>query len=320
MAEKAASDAAGEAAARSAPGVPADGGPPRAKMPIETLVRSVAIVGAIFYVLGFLTTNAYLYKLGVSDFSLLRTRFILTGVLTLAPLVLALIGGIYAAVDIAIYGGDEGLSGRAYLWVLADVALPFALYFVLFSVVAENDVIDSARDAALLSAVCAVIVLATLAALALYRKSERRPMSHLVNRGKPVNYDRFTERFGVPNTVVESMIFGVGGVVLFLAYIGLFGQYFYPTIPEQLGGGRPRSAQILISADAVQAVRELGLQITEDAPLSPPVELLWEGEESYVIRLPRPHHRAVVQIARGLVDGVVTGQVLAPPAEAGDPP
>jgi hypothetical protein len=30
-------------------------------MPIEALVRSVATVGALFYVLGFLTTKAYLY-------------------------------------------------------------------------------------------------------------------------------------------------------------------------------------------------------------------------------------------------------------------
>ena len=48
-------------------------------MPIETSVRSVAIVAAIFYVLAFLTTNAYLNKLGASDFSLLPTCFILTG-------------------------------------------------------------------------------------------------------------------------------------------------------------------------------------------------------------------------------------------------
>jgi hypothetical protein len=247
----------------------------------------------------------------VSDFSLLRTRFILTGVLTLAPIALALIGGIYAALDATIYGSHSGLTTRAYLWMLGDIALPFALYFTLFSVVAENDVVTSARDAALFSGVCkAVIVLALLMSLALYRKSERRPLSHLAYRGKPVTYDRFTERFGVPNGVVETMVFAVAGVVLFLAYIGLFGQYFYPTLPEQLGGGRPRMAQILVAGDAVPAVRELGLDVTEDAPLSPPVQLLWEGEESYVIRLPPPHHGAVVQIARGLVAGVVTGEVL----------
>jgi len=319
VAESAATDAPSATVPGQVREGPPSGAPQRGKIPIETLVRSVAIVGALFYVLGFLTTNAYLYKLGVSDFSLLRTRFILTGVLTLAPLALALIGGIYAALDATVYGGHTGLTTRAYLWILADIALPFALYFTLFSVVAENDVGTSARDAALLSAVCAIIVLALLVALALYRKSERRPLSHLAYRGQPITYDRFTERFGVPNGVVETMIFAVAGVVLFLAYVGLFGQYFYPALPEQLGGGRPRMAQILVTADAVPAVRELGLDVTEDAPLSPPVQLLWEGEESYVIRLPRPNNRAVVQIARGLVGGVVTGQVLVRP-EGTDPP
>jgi hypothetical protein len=285
MADSAASDppiAANPGQVRDGPSA---SGSERGKIPVETLVRSVAIVGALFYVLGFLTTNAYLYKLGVSDFSLLRTRFILTGVLTLAPLVLALIGGIYAALDVTVYGSHTGLTSRAYLWVLGDIALPFALYFTLFSVVAENDIVTSARDAALLSAVCAVIVLALLAALAVYRKSDRRPLSHLAYRGQPVTYDRFTERFGVPSAAIETMIFAVAGVVLFLVYVGLFGQYFYPTLPEQLGGGRPRVAQILVSADAVPAIRELGLDVTENAPLSPPVQLLWEGEESYVIRL-----------------------------------
>ena len=197
MAESAASDLPGAAVAGEAGDSPATGRLERSKIPVETLVRGVAIVGALFYVLGFLTTNAYLYKLGVSDFSLLRTRFILTGVLTLAPLVVALIGGIYAALDVTVYGSHAGLTSRAYLWILGDIALPFALYFTLFSVVAENDVVTSARDAALLSAVCAVIVLALLAALAVYRKSDRRPLSHLAYRGQPVTYDRFTERQGL---------------------------------------------------------------------------------------------------------------------------
>lgn len=287
----------------------------RSALPLEMLVKSLAAIAATFYVLGFLTTNAYLYGVGVSDFSLLRTRFILTGVLTLLPLVLALVGGIYAAVDLFAREGDGGIPGRVYLWLLADIALPFILYFALFSVVAENDVITSARDAALLSAVCAVIVLATLASIFLYRTSERRPLSRLGRRSQPISYDRFRARFGVPDVVVESMLFAVAALVLFLAYIGLFGQYFYPTVPEQLGGGRPRLAQLLIAADAVPAVRELGLEVTEEFPLSPPLELLWEGEATYVVRLPPPHGRSVVQLSRELVAGLVTGGVIVP-AEA----
>jgi hypothetical protein len=115
----------------------------------------------------------------VSDYSILRTRFIPTGVLTIAPLALALIDRLYAALDVTIYESDAQLTTRAYLWILVDIAFPFTLYVVLFSVVAENDVFTSARDAALLSAACAVIVLAVLASLAIYRKSERRPLSHL---------------------------------------------------------------------------------------------------------------------------------------------
>jgi hypothetical protein len=276
-------------------------------------VRRVAVVAGLFYVLGFLTTNAYLYKLGVSDFSLLRTRFILTGVLTLVPLMLALVWGIYAAFDMTVYGRPGGLSRSAYLYIFTDIAVPFGLYFLLFAYVAENDVVTAARDAALLAGVCAFLVLTLLTALALYRKSERRPLSHLVYRGEPPNLEQFSQRFGVPSAVLESMVFGVGGVLLGLAYISIFGYQFYPALPEQLGGGRPRIVQVLIDPNAVPAVRELGLDVTEEAPLSPPLELLWEGEQSYVIRLPEPEQRIVVQLARELVDGVVTRGARASP-------
>jgi hypothetical protein len=49
-----------------------------------------------------------------------------------------------------------------------------------------------------------------------------------------------------------------------------------------------------------------------DAPSAavPGQVLLWEEEESFVIGLPRPNHEAVVQIERGLVGGVVAGDVL----------
>jgi hypothetical protein len=248
----------------------------------------------------------------------LRTRFILTGVLTAAPLAIALIWGMYAAVDAVALADEEGLPGPAYLWILGDVAIPFALYFVLFFVVAGNDALASARDAALLSVTCAVVVFALLGSLSFYRRTNRRPASHLIKRGKPVSYERFTARFGIPDVVVETMIFAVAGPLLFLAYIGLFGWHFYSEIPEQLGGGRPRIVQLLISGDAVSAAQALGIGVTESAPLSPPLQLLWEGEDSYVIRLPDPARPSVVQLGRGLIDGVVVrnGQDIPEPAVA----
>ncbi len=290
--------------------------PPGSKMAVEQLIKSLAAVTAVFYVVGFLTTNAYLYKLGVSDFSLLRTRFILTGVLTTIPLVLALMGGIYAAVDTAAFGGLGRNMSRASLWTLADIAVPFLLYFLLFWFVADNDPVTAARDAAILSVICAVMVAAFLATLALFRRSDRRPVSHLVYRRKSVSYERFTGWFGIPDGVVECLVFAVAGPLLLVAYIGVFGDHFYPMIPEQIGGGRPRVVQLLVASNAVPAVRELGLDVTAEAPLSPPVELLWEGEQSMIVRLPPPRERTVVQLSRGLVDGIAAGAVLAPPESA----
>lgn len=286
---------------------------PGAKLGLEQLVKSLAAITAVFYVVGFLTTNSYLYKLGVSDFSLLRTRFVLTGVLTTIPLALALMGGIYAAVDTAAFGGIGRNMSRASLWALADISVPFLLYFLLFWFVADNDPVTSARDAALLSALCAVIVAAFLAALALFQRSGHRPVSHLMYRRRSVSYERFTGWFGIPDFVVERLVFAVAGTLLLFAYIGVFGDHFYPMIPEQIGGGRPRVVQLLVAADAVPAVRELGLYVTAEAPVSPPVALLWEGEQSIIVRLQPPHERTVVQLARGLVDGVVTGAVVALP-------
>ncbi len=279
------------------------------KLPIDLLVRSVAAIAATFYVVGFLTTNAYLYVIGVADFSLLRTRFVLTGVLTLAPLALALITGIYVALDASVTGEDRS-PRRTALAVLVDIAVPFALYFALFSILAENDAATSARDAALLTVICAAIVLVALAALAAFRRAERRPLRRFVYGGGDVAYERFKTRFGVPDAAVEGSLFAVVGTLVLLLYIGLFGQYFYPRIPEQLGGGRPRLAQLLIADGAVPAVQELGIPVTADNPLSPPLQLLWVGEETYVIRLPGPHQGSVAQIANGLVAGVVTGREI----------
>lgn len=276
------------------------------KTPFDTLVRNLAAVTATFYVCGFLTTNSYLYRLGVADFSLLRTRFILTGVLTLTPLVVALIWGIYAAVDVDVFSRGGRLLRRGYLFLLGDVAIPFFIYFALFAWASENDPFTSARKAALLSVLCALVAIALLGALYFYRTWDRRPVSRVLYRGQPVSYERFSRQFGVPDVMVETMVIAVGITILLLFYIAYFGDQFYAAIPEQLGGGRPRTVQLLFGSDAVAAVRQLGIPVDDANLLSPPVQLLWQGESTYVIQLPDSSSRNVVQLDSGMVNGVVS--------------
>jgi hypothetical protein len=148
-----------------------------AVMRLEQLVQNVAVVAAILYVVGLLTTNAYLYSLGVADFSLLRARFVLTGLVTLMPLAIALIGGLYAADEFAAFGGAAAGVARVSRWVLRDVAIPFALFFLLFFFLfwyaAGNDPLAAAQSAALLSVTCAVIVVVLLGGFAFYQLTSR---------------------------------------------------------------------------------------------------------------------------------------------------
>jgi hypothetical protein len=54
----------------------------------EAPVKLLATLGLILYVLGLLAVNGYLFRLGMSDFSLLRPRFIYTGTLIASTILL----------------------------------------------------------------------------------------------------------------------------------------------------------------------------------------------------------------------------------------
>ncbi len=70
--------------------------PSRREPTVEAATRLGAAGALLLYALGLLTVNTYLYRVGISDFSLLRARFILTGALTVVPIVLALMVGLVA--------------------------------------------------------------------------------------------------------------------------------------------------------------------------------------------------------------------------------
>lgn len=58
--------------------------PPQSRrISIEQATKAVTLCALLAYVLGLVITNTYLYYAGVSEFELLRPRFVTTGVLAL---------------------------------------------------------------------------------------------------------------------------------------------------------------------------------------------------------------------------------------------
>jgi hypothetical protein len=275
---------------------------------LPQLVQNVALSGAMLYVVGLLTTNAYLYGLGVADFSLLRARFVLTGFVALLPLTIALLGGLYAADELAAPGRASG-TARVGRQLIRHVALPCGLFFLLFFAffwyAAANDPWPAARVAAQLSVACALAVMVLLGGLALYQVTDHAPAGQFRPHARSRIFGQLTGWFGLPGPVTETLALAVAGPLIVLTYLGWFGHHIYPAVPEQLGGGQPRAVRLLIASEAIPAAGQLGLGVSQSAPVTPLLELLWEGDDSYIVRVPGPQEPAIVQFASDLVDGLI---------------
>lgn len=97
----------------------------------EKVSRLAAFAVLVLYVLGLLTVNIYLYQIGVTDFSVLRTRFILTGVLAtlmLAALVTFALIGAATFVAFATNQREARKKGGWRSWLASLVMSEFVLF------------------------------------------------------------------------------------------------------------------------------------------------------------------------------------------------
>ena len=66
-----------------------------------------------------------------------------------------------------------------------------------------------------------------------------------------------------------------------------FSERAYPAIPDQFGGGRPATAQLLLKPEGVAPARAVGLRTAGDSKLlSEPVKVLVDGGTILVLELP----------------------------------
>lgn len=93
---------------------------------IEGIARLLGILALTLYIVGLIAVNGYLYSLGVTDFSLVRTRFIYTGALLASFLVLpyALLTGAITLAKRPVKSGKRG-------WGRTAVVMAFLLVLIL---------------------------------------------------------------------------------------------------------------------------------------------------------------------------------------------
>jgi hypothetical protein len=96
------------------------------------------------------------------------------------------------------------------------------------------------------------------------------------------------------------MTFSALAAVLFGLFVATAASDVYPYIPRQFGGGEPTSIRVVFATDARPAARHLGVSSSTSAYVSAPLELLFESNNSVVVRRVDGH---VVEMDKSLIRG-----------------
>ena len=95
-----------------------------------------------------------------------------------------------------------------------------------------------------------------------------------------------------------------------MTYLALFATSYYDEVPAQFGGGKPWTARILFTPSSIDQARQLGFELSPSNLLTPPVQVVWETEDSYLIRTSQTQEGSTVQIDKALVSAAVVGGAL----------
>jgi len=258
----------------------------------ESAGKSAAIVLGLCYVVGILTVNTYLYRIGVAEFSLLQAQYVYTGALTLAPVITCSLAPLYAyymlkdplpdAAAMKVHRIFQSYFFRfitvgRWMNVIFSLLLPLVIFVLLDSSNGIKQSLMAGLKFYLVSAFTGVIAFGLF--LFVSKKGVERPRS--------------------PRLVVA---FGV--LVFFVSYTGwylsLFTSHIYVNIPGQFGGGMPTLNRFVFFPDKAAVAGALAIPV-DKTTLSPPIKLLVETDKSYVIET---EGGSVVRLSKELIAAV----------------
>jgi hypothetical protein len=262
--------------------------PPEARPRLnpESMTKAVAFVAIISYAVGLVIVNTYLQQLGVSDFELLRPRFVTTGLLFLFMLAVgagcpALIVGLWARPE-----GQKRARVRRGIVLVGFLGAPLALFYAL----TQNE-----GDSVAFYGMTAFIGVSTLRPWITRRAWWTRILVLMRGPNHPTD---------VINSAVGLVLFVVSGTLALL----FFSRATYPDIPEQWGGGKPYYARLIVTDDAAAELPQLFVKVKGNA--TEPVRLYFQGSDFYVLSpFSNPGGVKSVVLSRDDVVGLVIGDV-----------
>lgn len=296
---------------------------------IETLGKLSLLIGALCFICGILVTNIYLRQFGFSEFSLLRTRFILTGAILIFPFTV-LVGMCWAfflltsqhkrTVALLPLPNPKGyrrpVRTASLFLILVVCELGFLSLFYEFYLGMNARNIGTALIGVVIAVALAPLGFLSFFDLLVIQAVLSKSEINIATLQVPeVNPSEWVVR---SPGIINLFSMSVFNVFALMGYLTTFATAIYPRIPEQVGGGQPKIVQFVLYDDRVPDGMAAGLEV--NGLRSSPLPLLWESESMYLVSLPpAPDHRWPAQISKSLVAGVLivpsrrTADIVLPP-------
>jgi hypothetical protein len=222
---------------------------------IETITKIITLATVTCYLAGVLTINGYLFSLGTSAFPSLNPRFIYTG--TIVSLFL-LFNILSAEILHSIL-----INKISYAYLLVVILLSGILFYLVvpilnFSEFGDNNFLSSLNsiwsDVEIGYGILWTCLLSLISSLVLW-----------------TTWFLFKEN---ANDFLKYFFVFLSPIIL-IYYFSAFGYHFYPLLPEQFGGGKPR--QVIVT------LKDKDSQNTDFAQYKQ--YILFESDKDYLLCL-----------------------------------
>lgn len=255
---------------------------------VEQAVKSLAAFTILLYALGLLTANQYLMSIGISDFSSLKPKFVLTGIWVFAfyifsssPVIVPLLYSFFSKKPL------QGNHLRYAAFSVFGFAVGFVLDAGLLTVLIRGNTLSSLMWNSYILNIIPVASGPLLIAVLL--PSEKR--------------SRAARLF------VGGMLALVGLAVFSDLTVAL-----YDVIPDAYGGGLPVVAMLYFNKDGARLWHNLQATTcscsTPESTISSPIYILYQNEQQLIVKTKfgvadasGQYREQVVAVNKNLLDG-----------------
>jgi hypothetical protein len=258
---------------------------------IETVSKGIIALIAIAYVVGLLILNTHLRNFGIRYLSFLQVEYVLVGMLCLFLTITTYLSGAVIYRQIKCLCSEKKERSRS-IFVSFIILITLLVYWlIMFGFVVDFDfrVID-------LPGLVVVLVLLVNAfgmnSVVILSKSD---FSKYLNVSK--------------NHILYKFSLILFSVVALTIGIASYANFVFPKLTSAYGGGKKQIIQLLVNAEFIPEIKNIGLRINDETKKSEKLELILETDDAYFISPPIENsdgqHIKAIRINKDEIDVVL---------------